>query len=655
MQLHKNLAGVALSNSFIAAIGTVVIIIFWLSNSHPLFQLSMMMIPLVIPVLAVNLLASIYLWWKKKLIAARDYFLSWGIYSLVLGGLLTLAFHDMIVVVHSSNVVASAYVLVAALLFISMLRRLDKLRYDRERALAESKAKTDFLAKMSHEIRTPMNGVLGMSELLADTKLNDTQRYYTNVIYSSGHALLDVINEILDYSKIAAGKMALDCVNFDIRQLAQDSVSIFTAKAREKKIDLICRICPDTPTIWQGDEARIRQVLMNLLSNACKFTEAGEVVLNIEHQPEQGLCFSVRDTGIGIKDSEAENLFEDFSQADVSTSRKYGGTGLGLTICKQLVEMMGGSITFSSHYGLGSTFSFCLPLAIGDDNQPYQINTSHLQEKRILLADDNATFRQIVKEQFGTNGLTIIEASNGQQALDAIEEALAKGESFDLISLDIDMPIKDGIETAKAIQRNYSDKQLNIILLSSTSSLPSVEQYQQWGVSYAGQKPILAEQLAAVFSRMLGIHNDSKASDSVLAESPGDMLHILVAEDNDVNFQVVSAMLRKHGHIVQRAINGIHALEMFKGHNLNARSRPFDLILMDCEMPEMDGLSATAAIRELERIKALATVPIIALTAHAVEEQLNQCRQAGMNDVITKPFTSQKLHQCLASINQQTH
>jgi signal transduction histidine kinase/CheY-like chemotaxis protein len=624
--------------------------------------------------LAVTFSVSIYSWFKSDNVLAL-------VYVLALFSLTCFAVYNIY-----ASFLGEAYqeadrfnfsfsmIFFALTLFVSLTFKIERGHLERDRALAESKAKSDFLAKMSHEIRTPMNGVLGMAELLSDTRLDDNQRYYTRVIYNSGRTLLNVINEILDYSKIAAGKMTFENREFDIYQLGQECSSLFVAQAREKQLELICRIDPHMPHHWQGDDTRIRQIIINLLGNAMKFTDSGEVILDIkpilsndnksrlqrglDKTDLSGVLVEVRDTGVGLTDVQVQNLFQDFVQADNSIARKYGGTGLGLTICKQLVEMMGGEIGLDSRYALGSTFWFTLPLECSDlEGDPLPAHAEDFAGFKILLVDDNRSYREVAGERLRAWGISVDEAVNGEEAMAKIRQAYESGQSYDLLTIDIDMPVMDGIELSKQLGR--SDQYLgenktvgNAVLLSATAHLPSPDDYLSWGVTLAAQKPILADELRFILSKALPQKRITNPSDPQLIDDlpPGQeartsrvqqsdkSLRILLAEDNDVNFQVASTMLRKMGHVVQRADNGLECLNQFKGNNLSARTECYDLIFMDCEMPGMDGYQATQAIRTIEKERSMTRVPIIALTAHATQDRLSYCKAAGMDDYLSKPI-----------------
>ena len=614
------------------------------------YLLLIIMAMIVIPMLLCLLYFSISLW-RSGNEMAKAYTVAWGLYvvslslSFITSYYLPLEFHlgDW-----PSNI---ALFVLSVMIFMVLIKRMRSSQIERDRALAESAAKSDFLAKMSHEIRTPMNGVLGMAELLQDTKLDETQSYYTRVIFNSGRTLLNVINEILDYSKISAGKVELEHIDFDIFHLGQECVSLFTAQAREKHLELICRIDPQLPRHFVGDEGRIRQIIINLLGNAFKFTEAGEVMLNIEPSDGQ-IRFQIQDTGIGITAEQQQKLFQDFTQADVSTSRKYGGTGLGLTISKQLVELMQGEIFIDSEYGLGTTFSFDLPLQPAEGELPALQGDASLQGMRLLLVEDNESYKRVASELLGLLGMQVICADNGEHALKVLDELEGRGETLDLISTDMDMPIMDGmalIERLSQRQHRYP-----VILLSASGFLPSREEYEQYDVLAAVQKPILAEELKQLFQRVLGKQQRQAASeektDEVEEPATQTSLNLLVAEDNEVNFQVAASMLRKLGHRVIHATDGFEAVTKFKAHNLNAREMAFDAIFMDCEMPNMDGFEATEAIRKLEAQRHLTAITIVALTAHSDEQRIAQCYSCGMNSYLGKPILIKDFKQQLEGL-----
>ncbi|NRB38869.1 MAG: response regulator [Pseudomonadales bacterium] len=615
---------------------------------------------LAIVALLSQLPLAFYQWYRGHH-SGRDFSIIWSVYLF-----LSLLFY---IFLNSNSQIfsASQYViftqfslnLVAILLFLSIFNNVEETKDQRHVAVAESHAKNDFLAKMSHEIRTPMSGVLGMSELMAETKLNEQQKHYNDMIYKSGRHLLSVINDVLDYSKISAGKLELENIEFNITRLAKDVMGLFSIMARDKSLDLVCRVAPTIPLHWHGDENRIRQIIINLLGNALKFTHSGEILINIDFKdndlpydkksrksdlPTHLLCISVKDTGIGIKEELQHRIFDDFSQADSSTSRTYGGTGLGLSICKQLVELMQGSITLTSRLGLGSTFTFQLPLNPNLDDI-YQ-TPAVLNQLSLLLVDDNESYRKIVVERLQGSNIQLQLAENAKEALEAIQEKRISKTDFDIISLDIDMPDMDGITLAQQIKEQDLSKAA-LLLLSSVRTIPAVQEYSQWGVNYAAQKPVLASELIPLFAHTLGLQQGKTIDEEKAIFKPQiSSRHILVAEDNDVNFQVISILLKKQKHRVQRAQNGLQAMELFKANNLqNNPSSAFDIILMDCEMPQMDGYQAAEALRELEKQYRLQPIPIIALTAHAVKEHLNKCLMSGMDEVITKPFNQQQITQ----------
>ncbi len=597
-------------------------------------------------VMILNVIASARLW-SDGFPAGKFYTIVCGFYFILLG---FSAFSGVLgLEVPVENIFPHVvYIFVSAVLFGSLVKHVADLRIASDRATAESRAKTQFLAKMSHEIRTPMNGVLGMTELLKDTRLTKTQRHYLDVIHSSGRSLLTVINEILDYSKITSGKIDLETIKFNIAELLEDCVSLFSAQARKKQLEVVCRVQPSMPRNWNGDQAKIRQVLTNLIGNAMKFTDAGDVKIDASVGVDGDLVIAISDTGIGVEESKIGELFQDFSQADVSTSRKYGGTGLGLTICKQLVELMGGSIEVESLFGAGTTFTVIIPLSSFPNEEAESI-PANICSKRVLLVDDNIAYRRVAVEALKDCFCEVIEAVNGVDALSKIRAEESVGGAFDLISIDIEMPEMDGIELAKELHREGLARASAILFLSASDNLPSADSCLSWGVYGSARKPVLTDELIVIYIRAITgvVDGESDKSDVPSREIAEDKLHILVAEDNDVNFMVVSAMLNKMGHEVQRAKNGLIAVELFKSNNINRHAHSFDLIFMDCEMPEMDGFESTKTIRSLEKGRA-GKIKIVALTAHAVKELLNKCIEVGMDEVVSKPFTRDKLIEALS-------
>jgi len=605
------------------------------------------------PVALVLIVYSMVLWYKGDG-RGKQYFLTWGPYIAFTALAPLLVLTQVIAGADTLALFAKPFILLASFaIFLSMSLRLGQLKNEQRKAIADSKAKSEFLAKMSHEIRTPMNGVLGMSELLSDTELSDVQKNYNDTIFSSGQALLNVIDDILDYSKITAGKVEIEAVDFNAERLLQDCTNLFTATLREKNIELLCRLAPGMPVVFSGDESRIRQVVLNLVGNAFKFTEHGEIVINVEPAIASGLIrFSVRDTGIGITREQREKLFSSFTQADASTSRKYGGTGLGLTICKQLVELMGGEIGIESTFGLGSTFWFELPLeTVSDGSYRSPVSIDALKNSRLLMVEDNKTYCDIVSETFEGQGVDIDIASNGEEGLTAFDKAVRECRPYDLISTDIDMPVMNGIDFMGVLHERCGENGPIRVILSATSALPRINEYRRWGVSSAMKKPALASELLVTFAKLLGLESvvETESGDEKIHNKEAK-LHVLVAEDNVVNFHVVSAFLAKLGHTSDRAENGLRAVEKYKSQNLDKNSKKYDLILMDCEMPEIDGFKASEIIRQLEMDLGLSACPIIALTAHAVKERLDKCITSGMNDYIVKPISMASIAEKISGV-----
>lgn len=645
LNLQENSKPVWYFNRVLAyASGVAVIIICVLPDQEAQQVFSLLLIGFI-PVMSVNILNAARLVYYKH-DTAKIYFFAWLFFYITVVGKVILSLTGLISSHELDWLQETTYLIVAFVFFISLWKQLVDIREESLQAMAQNRAKSEFLAKMSHEIRTPMNGVLGMAELLAETKLDANQRYYTNVIYSSGRSLLNVINEILDYSKIAAGRMELEIAEFDLVVAIQECASMFTAQAREKQVDLICRIPPDLPHMWMGDDYRFRQIIINLIGNAFKFTDAGEVMIDVDASDE-GLRVSVSDTGIGIAADKLDHLFESFTQADSSITRKYGGTGLGLSISKQLTELMNGEIGCDSTPGVGSKFWFRLPLSPA----PYQDPAPALGELKgchILLVEDNVHYRKVVIEQMQALDVVIDEAATATEALGKINESYENNTPYDLLSIDIDLPDMNGLELAEQIKQQHQDKNYTAIILSATSSLPPSIEHNRFNISLAVQKPILATDLYHIFSKALGkatSHSEKYTDISFKKASKkhSTALRVMVAEDNDVNYQIVSHMLEKLGHQVDRAENGNVAINLYKKRQLAANGDSFDIILMDCEMPELDGFEATRVIRELEAKRGLNNIPIIALTAHATEDRLEECMQCGMDHYVCKPLNRKSL------------